>query len=378
MLTNLGSFYIHQCFPPLEARFVDLSLFTKLELIAYEVFHRAVRSSRRYSAIVTVIDYEYLEKKGLVFRAGAAFELFGFFGFQGSSRYNGNYESIVWGAIERKAIIAVLKVEDLYDFLATKHTSLSNVLSLPIFEKAEKSWKYTSLLYRTWVPLTQATGHCVGHFLGLFKGLTDEYVEFIADDIRKAWMFRASLCRNEDDDYDDEKHPGREEPECGLEAYFLGVWYGFSEFPVQHSTRELSLPFVEAPSSPDLLEQDSSPQGGDNFSDDSFLEQACNSTHKSGPSTFQSPIPTDSQEQELAFTNDEGQERTSLGYGESLAQECILHARCHTEDCTFRVSEIAQLHIALKTGQVYRWTGEDEDEFMSRRKNIDSILKHQE
>ena len=101
--------------------------------------------------------------------------------------FTGAAEWIVWGQIEKAAVLASFSIANFEIYMA-QNPSIQKFLRLDAFRACVKSRQYGRLLKNTQMPLLYSAGESIGHFLA-FTGLPLVHLEYVAVKIARAWQF---------------------------------------------------------------------------------------------------------------------------------------------------------------------------------------------
>lgn len=156
------------------------------------VLHRALLSTTEAS--IAVIDLHAVSRSQernrskiyvaalIVKRLGLTPEIFG---------YRARSEWLVWGMIEKDAIVATFKIEHLRKFLAGS-PDVSIVLRFPAIESSRNAEEYREKLKGNANQVSRASGRVVGKYLA-FTGIPPSYIEYTARKIARDWQLHGSM-----------------------------------------------------------------------------------------------------------------------------------------------------------------------------------------
>ncbi|MCJ1365014.1 hypothetical protein MMC16_004132 [Acarospora aff. strigata] len=169
------------------------------------VLHRGFQSVA--NASVAVIDLQAVSASSKLYVAAQVIKQLGL--RHGSFQYRGISEWLVWGMIDRNAVITTFKIKDLRKFL-NGAPDVRIVLRFPEIENSRDANSYRKSLKGNLNQVGKACGRVVGKFTA-FMAVPDSYVEEVARKIVRNWQLIG--CRS----------PHR------MEAYLAGVQLGLSQ-----------------------------------------------------------------------------------------------------------------------------------------------------
>lgn len=160
------------------------------------VLHRGLQSPADAQASVAIINLHtiinnqthnnsrlYLAAK-IIKQLGIRHQVYG---------YRGISEWLVWGMIEKEAILTTFKIEDLRKFL-TGSPDVSIVLRFPEIESSSNANEYREKLKGNPNHVRRASGRVVGKFLA-FVELPDPYIESAGKKMARDWQLNGNKSR---------------------------------------------------------------------------------------------------------------------------------------------------------------------------------------
>ena len=120
--------------------------------------------------------------------------------------YTGTSEWIVWGEIEKDAIIARFTMADFELYLA-QNPALKAALRLDGFRACSSSGTYSRQIWKTKLPLSRSVGVTIGHFLA-FTGLPRAHLDYVAMKFARKWQFLGTTSKPRKDSFLAGAHKG--------------------------------------------------------------------------------------------------------------------------------------------------------------------------